>query len=547
MKRREFLKAGAAAPALLGAAPARRPNVLLILTDDQGYGDLGCHGNPHLKTPNLDRLAREGAEFTQFHASPVCTPTRSSLMTGRYNYRTRAIDTYLGRAMMDPAEVTVAEAFSAAGYRTGIFGKWHLGDNYPMRAMDQGFEESLVHQGGGLAQPAGHPDGYHYFDPMLRHNGVWERHKGYCTDIFAGACERFIAAGRGKPFFAYLAANAPHTPPEVEESWVAPYRAAGIDDATARIFGMIANLDAAVGRVLGRLKELDIERDTIVVFMTDNGPQQERYNAGMRGLKGTPYEGGIRVPCFFRWKGAVRPRVIDRLAAHIDMMPTLLDMCGVPAPSGVRLDGRSLWPLVRGDNVDWPDRTLNFQWHRGDEPRLYENSAARSQRYKLVNGKELYDLVSDPGERNDIAAAKPDVAARMRKDYEDWFRDVSSTRGYDPPRPVIGTAHEDPVTLTRQDWRGPRAGWAENSLGYWEVEIASPGPYQVTLRFPKAAAAGEAIFQVGDVNLRQTVAPGAQTAVFEGVKLGTGKSRIEPALKFGAETVGVHYVDLKLI
>lgn len=542
MLRRDWLK-GAVAPALM-AAPSRPPNVILILTDDQGFGDLRCHGNDKIRTPHLDRFARESVELSQFHSSPVCTPTRACLMTGRYNYRTRAIDTYLGRAMMDPEEVTVAEMFAAAGYRTGIFGKWHLGDNYPMRAMDQGFQEALVHLGGGLAQPAGNPAGNHYFDPMLQHNGKWEKHRGYCTDIFTSAALRFIESNRRRPFFAYLATNAPHTPLEIAERYIAPYRAAGLDDTTARIYGMVANLDENVGRVLDTVRELGLDRQTLLIFMTDNGPQQPRYNAGMRGLKGSVYEGGIRVPCFFRWKGRLLPRVMDQLTAHIDVLPTLLEACGIPKTGDAPLDGRSLWPLLNGNSADWPERTLYFQWHRGDQPRLYENSAARTQRYKLVNGKELYDLLSDPGERRDIAGEHPDMVARLRRSYEEWFRDVSSTRGYDPPRPVVGTPHENPMTLTRQDWRGPRAGWAADSLGYWEVEIANPGPYQITLRFEKAPAAGEAVFQAGTVNLKQAIEAGAESVTFSGVKLVPGKLRLEPWLAFGGKTIGVHYLDV---
>lgn len=542
MLRRDFLRA-AAAPALL-AAPPKPPNVILILTDDQGYGDLGCHGNDRLKTPHLDRLARESVELTQFHSSPVCAPTRASLMTGRYNYRTGAIDTYLGRAMMYPEETTLAERFSAAGYRTGIFGKWHLGDNYPLRSIDQGFQESLVHNGGGIGQPSD-PPGNHYFDPVLQHNGKPKKCSGYCTDIFTAAAMQFVEANRGRPFFAYLATNAPHTPAEIDDRYAAPYRSLGLDDLTARIYGMIANLDENVGRLMAKLNALDLERETLVIFMTDNGPQQKRYNAGMRGLKGSVYEGGIRVPCLFRWKGVLRPRVMNRLAAHIDVLPTLLEVCGVSREPEARLDGRSLWPLIKGEDASWPDRTLFFQWHRGDVPELYRGCAARSQRYKLVNGRELYDLMKDPAEQNDISSREPELAARMKKGYEDWFHDVSATRGYDPPRMQLGTPHENPVILTRQDWRGPRAGWDPDSLGYWETEVAGPGPYRVRLRFPPAQTAGEAQFQSGDLVLKQAVPAGSDSVTFSDVKLPPGKARLEPALRFGEKTVGVHYVDVE--
>ncbi len=541
MLRRDWLKA-AAAPALATAAAAPKPNVILILTDDQGYGDLGCHGNDKIRTPNLDHLARESVELAQLHSSPVCTPTRASLMTGRYNYRTRAIDTYLGRAMMDPEEVTMAEMFQAAGYRTGIFGKWHLGDNYPLRAIDQGFEEALVHLGGGLAQPSG-PPGNGYFDPVLERNGKPVKEPGYCSDIFTNAALRFIEANQQHPFFTYLALNAPHDPLEIAERYVAPYRAMRLDERTARVYGMVANIDENIGRLMDRLETLKLEQNTILIFMTDNGPAFARYNARMRGLKGSVYQGGIRVPCFFRWTGKLRPGVVDRLAAHIDILPTLLEACGVSKTGSARLDGLSLWPLLRGER-NWPDRTLYFQWHRGDAPRLYENCAARSQRFKLVNGKELYDLMADPEEKTDIASQQPEAVARMCQGYEEWFRDVSSTRGYDPPRPIIGAPQADPVTLTRQDWRGPRAGWSADSLGYWEVEIASPGPYEITLRFPRTPSAGEAVLQAGELSLKQPLEAGAESVTFHAVKLKPGKARLEPSLEFGGASVGAHYVDL---
>jgi arylsulfatase A-like enzyme len=520
--------------------------VILVLTDDHGYGDLSLHGNDKLKTPNLDSIAKQGVQFTQFHVSPVCSPTRSSLMTGRYNYRTGVVDTYLGRAMMYPDEVTLAELLGGAGYGTGIFGKWHLGDNYPMRSIDQGFQESLVHRGGGIGQPSDPPGGESYFDPILQHNGKQEKHKGYCTDVFMNAALAFIEANRARPFFAYIATNAPHSPLQIDESYVAPCRALGLDEKTAKVYGMVANIDENVGRLLARLKALGLEQDTILIFMTDNGPAARRYNVGMRGIKGTVYEGGIRVPCFLRWPRVVQAGgQIDRLAAHIDILPTLLEAGGVDKPAGLRLDGASLMPLLRNHKAGWPDRTLYFQWHRGDEPELYRSCAARTQRFKLVNGKELYDLAADPGEQNDIAAGHPDIVAGLRKGCEEWFRDVSATRGYAPPRIHLGTKFENPVTLTRQDWRGPKAGWERGSLGYWEVEVTQTASYQVTLTTYPAEAAGEARFLLNNAVVKQPVAKGQTECQLASVPIQAGKGRLEAFLQFGEKTVGVRYVDVK--
>ncbi len=541
--RRGFLLSSAL-PAIAAAPP--RPNILFMITDDQGYGDLSLHGNPDLQTPHIDSIARAGVRFTQFQVSPVCSPTRSSLMTGRYNYRTGVVDTYLGRSMMYPDEVTLPEKLAAAGYRTGIFGKWHLGDVYPLRAIDQGFQEALVCTGGGLTQPSD-PPGNRYFDPILQHNGNPEKAAGYCTDIFFGAAARFIEENRRRPFFAYVAANAPHEPLEIAESYAAPFRSRGLDDRTAKVYGMVKNIDDNIGKLLGRLKSLGLERDTIVIFMTDNGPQHERFNAGMRGIKGSVYQGGIRVPFFLRWPRAVKPAsTSNRIAAHIDVFPTLLEACGVSTAGGPAVDGVSLMPLLRGSPANWPDRTLFTQWHRGDEPQPFRNCAVRTQRHKLVDGNELYDLEADPAEQRDLAAQHPEIVDRMRKSYDRWFADVSATRGYAPPRMILGTSHQNPVTLTRQDWRGEKAGWAADSLGHWEVEVGAAGRYQVTLRLPPSQSAATAHFLFNEVRISASVPPGATQASFPSVELPARKGRFEAWLETsaGAKT-GVLYVDVE--
>jgi len=540
--RRQFLAASAALPL---PAQTKRPNVIVIITDDQGYGDLSIHGNDKLQTPNMDSIAKEGVQFTQFQVCPVCSPTRSSLMTGRYNYRTGIVDTFLGRSMMHNDEVTLAEMLGAAGYRTGIFGKWHMGDNYPMRAIDQGFHEALVLKGGGIGQPADPPGGSSYFDPLLQHNGKQERKKGYCTDVYFDAAMEFVDANRGRPFFIYVATNAPHDPLQVEESWVEPYRKLGLKDATAKVYAMVKNIDDNVGRLLRKLKATGLERDTILVFMTDNGPQHDRYNAGMRARKTTVYQGGIRVPCFVRWPAVVRAgRKVDRIAAHIDWFPTLAEACGGKLPADRKIDGRSLLALLRGEPPNWPDRTLFTQWHRGDVPELFRDCAARTQRWKLVNGKELYDMQNDPAESADVAVKHPDVAARLRKETEAWYKDVSATRGYDPPRIYLGAPQENPVVLTRQDWRGPRAGWDAGSIGYWEVDVRSRGRYDVTLDFAAAKEPGEAALSLGAIRLTEKVAAGAAQCKFRNLEMTPGPGRLEPLLRFGAKDLGVQYVTI---
>jgi arylsulfatase A-like enzyme len=355
----------------VGAA-ASPPNVVLIITDDQGYGDLSCHGNKELKTPALDALHARSVRLTNFHVDPTCSPTRSALLTGRYSSRTGVWHTIRGRSLLRKDEVTLPQTLAAAGYRTGIFGKWHLGDNYPYRAQDRGFQESLVLGGGGVGQT---PDswGNDYFDDTFLRNGKPEAQTGYCTDVFFRAATEFIERNRRHPFFAYIATNAPHSPYLVADTYSRPFREAGIPSPRAEFYGMIANIDENVGRLMARLDEWGLRDDTIVVWMTDNGSAAGTgdgggFGAGMRGRKGSEYDGGHRVPCFLSRGSQWRPnRDVGRLTAHIDLMPTLLELCGVPFPKNVEFDGKSLVPLLREKPEAWPERTL-FVRNGGNRP-----------------------------------------------------------------------------------------------------------------------------------------------------------------------------------
>jgi len=511
---------------LLSALPAcgdmadTRPNIVLIITDDQGYGDIGALGNTQLRTPNIDRLYRESVRMTQFYVSPVCAPTRASLMTGRYCYRTGVVDTYIGRAMMESSEVTIGELLRDAGYRTGIFGKWHLGDTYPLRAMDQGFQESLVHNGGGIGQPADPPHNS-YFDPVLRHNGVWIRAQGYTTDIYVDAAIDFIRENRNQPFFAYLATTAPHSPLEIDESYVAPYRRMGLEENTARIYGMIENIDENVGRLMEALEEYGLVENTIFIFMTDNGPAgPPRYNAGLRGRKTSVWDGGTRVPFFVRWPARLAAgQDVDRIAAHIDILPTLLAACGVDVPEGLSIDGRNILPLLEGAAQEWPDRTLYLQIHRGNEPILYRNFAARNQRWKIVQPLQfgegpipenapiyLFDMVQDPGESHNLAAEQPVILEEMKRGYENWFRDVSATRGYHPVRILLGTPHENPVVLTPQDWRDADH-YLPPAVGHYEVTVTEAAEYEFSLRFIPPEKPATVYLKIGDTETQMQVPP----------------------------------------
>ncbi len=577
-----LLLAGQPAAQTQNAPATERPNVILIMSDDQGFGDLGCHGNPKIRTPNLDRLASEGTELSYFYVCPVCAPTRSSLLTGRYNYRTGAIDTYLGRALMYPEEVTLAQMLGAAGYRTGIFGKWHLGDNYPMRPQDKGFHETLVLKGGGIGQPSDPPGGSSYFDPILQHNGRQVQIKGYCSDVFTDAACRFIEANRKQPFFVYLPFNAPHAPLQVPDTDYQLYKKMNLalsefpntgfpiqgkydQDQTAKIYGMIANVDWNVGRLLAKLDDLKLGENTIVIFLTDNGPQQPRYVAGLHGRKGTVYDGGIRVPFFIRWpKGIASGRKLEAVAAHLDVVPTLLDACGTEKPAQVKLDGISLLPLLKGARTELPERTLFFQWHRGDRPERYRACAARTPRWKLVQPVgmgaapldakprfELYDMKADPFELRDMAAQQPEIVERLKKEYDAWFQDVSA-HGYPPSRIHLGTPHENPTVLTRQDWRGERAGWDAKSVGHWEVQVAAAGTYEINVHFaavPRASAVssmGKKVhLSIGATALDREMSVAAKDCRFGPLRLEQGPAKLEAWIDAGKDRNGILYAVVK--
>lgn len=433
-----------------------KPNVIIFLVDDLAYGDLASHGNPHVKTPQLDRFAKQAVELTRFHVSPVCSPTRASLMTGRYNFRTGVADVYGPATVMDTAEVTTAERLKAAGYATGIFGKWHLGDDLAHGPNAQGFDEALVHKGPAMQQ---------YFDPSLLHNGEPEKRTGYCLDIFTDAAIGFLREHREKPFFVYLASNLIHTPLQVAPELAAEYDALGLRDSTRKIYGMIRSVDNNFGRLRAVLNELGLEENTLLIVTSDNGPcsgsnPADRYMAGLHGLKGTVYQNGIRVPCFMRWPAGFKsPATVTRLAAHIDVLPTILEACGVSAAGQPPLDGVSLLQLLRNPSAPWPERTVFFQWDSGQTPRRGAAYTALTERWKLVQpcgmdqpqqqhirnrytelcrlqGRgersiegpprfELYDVAADPGETRDLAAEHPDVITALRAQYEAWFDDVT--------------------------------------------------------------------------------------------------------------------------
>ena len=581
--RREFLKslsaAAVSAPGLSllpgCGGPSRAmnpkkpaPNVLLVITDDQGYGDLACHGNAVIETPSLDRLHAQSIRLTDFHVCPTCSPTRASLMTGRYCNRTGVWHTVMGRSLLRKDEVTMADVFRAGGYRTGIFGKWHLGDNYPFRPQDRGFDEVLVHGGGGVGNTQDYW-GNDYFDDTYFRNGKAEKFQGYCTDVWFAEATRFIEANKDRPFFCYLSTNAPHGPYRVPEKYSRPYEGKGVN---AKFYGMIANIDENMGRLMQKLEELKIADNTIVIFMTDNGTStghtgKNAYNAGMRDNKGSPYDGGHRVPFFVRWPaGGINGGVdIDRLTAHIDVMPSLIGLCGLKEPAGVKFDGDSLVPLLTGHAGSWPDRTLVTDSQRIEHPEKWRKSAVMTDRWRLVNGKELYDIKADPGQNNDVADKRADVVAKLRRQYERWWADVSE-RFDEYCQTIVGSDKENPTKLTSHDWHvhGPwnqeqiRLGPKKNS--FWAAEVARDGEYEIALRrWPQeadtpiraAVAGGTAIkatkarLKIAGFDKTKDIPENAAAVTFN-ARLKAGKTRLQTwFIDDDGKSRGAYYVYVK--
>jgi arylsulfatase len=424
---------------------ARRPNIIFVLTDDQGYGDLSCHGNPILRTPNLDRLHDESVRFTDFHVSPTCSPTRSALMTGRHEFKNGVTHTILERERLTLKATTVAQVLKSAGYTTGIFGKWHLGDEADYQPDRRGFDEVFIHGGGGIGQSypgsCGDAPGNTYFNPAILHNGKFEKTNGYCTDVFFGQALRWIESVQGKkPFFCYIPTNAPHAPLQVRPEDEKRYTDRVKDPNTAKFFGMIANIDDNVGRLLDKLKEWGLERDTLVIFMNDNGGTAgvSVYNAGMRGQKNTPWLGGTRASSFWRWPGTLKPGDVSRLAAHLDFFPTVAELAGAKLDDKVRSqeEGRSLAPLLRDPKAAWPDRILFThigRWPKGAKPKEYKyaHCSVRSPRWHLVCDTkdasklwQLFDVKADPGEKTDVAARNPEVVKELDAAYDKWWDSV---------------------------------------------------------------------------------------------------------------------------
>ncbi len=427
------------------SAIAGQPNIIVILTDDQGYGDTSAHGNPTLATPNLDRFEKESRSFHQFFVSPTCAPTRSALMTGRHEFFNGVTHTILERERLTPNAVTLAETLRDAGYATGIFGKWHLGDEEAYRPNRRGFDEFFIHGAGGIGQSypgsCGDAPENKYTDPYILHNGRFVQTSGYCTDVFFDQATRWMDQQRAKkPFLCWIATNAPHAPYIARPEDAALYAKDGIDPQLQNFFGMIHNIDQNVGRLMDQLDRWQIANDTLVIFMNDNGSAigAQHFNAGMRGAKGSPWLGGTRANAFWRWPGHIEPGPCDALTAHVDLFPALAKIANAPlsAAAQTQIQGRDLTPLLENPNLPWDDRTLVThvgRWPQGTDPSefKYRQASIRNTRYTLVSAAggrepkwELFDVIEDPSQRTNIIDRHPEVAKELAAQFDAWWENV---------------------------------------------------------------------------------------------------------------------------
>jgi arylsulfatase len=424
--------------------PASRTNIILVMPDDVGYGDYSGLGAPILQTPAVDGFKKQSRLLTQFHVSPTCSPTRAALFSGRHEFKNGVTHTIFERERMSLKTITLPQVLKTAGYTTGIFGKWHLGDEEAYRPENRGFDEVFIHGGGGIGQTysgsCGDIPGNTNINPTLWHNGDFVKTEGYCTDLFFEQAMDWIDGNLAakKPFFAFIPLNAAHTPLVLPKKYYQHYLGKpGVSEDVAKFYGMIENVDTNFGKLLALLDERGVANNTLVIYIgSDNGgsaPACKIFNAGMRGNKGTSYQGGTRVPCFFRWPAGGIPAGMesDALTAHIDIFPTLARIAGATVSDEVKkqVEGRNLLPLLKNAKAEWPERTLVHhvgRWGKGESPEgsKYKACAIQNSRFTLVNNTELYDLNADPAEATNVITDHPDVAASLRATYDQWWKDV---------------------------------------------------------------------------------------------------------------------------
>ena len=519
----------------LNRDPQEKPNVVVILTDDQGWGDLSFHGNTNLNTTNIDRLASSGTNFDRFYVCPVCSPTRAELLTGRYHPRSGVYSTSEGGERMDADETTIAEVFKASGYATAAFGKWHNGMQYPYHPNARGFDEYYGFCSGHWG---------HYFSPMLEHNGEIVTGKGFIIDDLTDHAIDFIENNRDQPFLLYIPYNTPHGPMQVpDEYWdrlkdaelLMRHRDPEKEDImfTRAALAMCENIDYNVGRIMNKLEEAELEENTIVVYLSDNGPNSWRWNDGMKGRKGSTDEGGVRSPLFIRWKGMIAEgREIQEIGAAIDLLPTLADLAGIEVEGTRPLDGISLKSLILdGENPD-PDRIIFSHWAG--------RVSARSQQYRLDHDGELFSMIKDPGQYNNIAEQHPEIAQRMIQAVDEWKQTVLSELPEKDERTFpIGYPGSKYTQIPARDGvahgnimrsnRWPNCSYFTHWINTgdkitWNVEVPEPGDFQVTIYYTCPQADIGSTFQL---KFNESNISGKITIAYDPPLVGMDEDRVE--------------------
>lgn len=564
------------------------PNVILVLTDDQGIGDLGCHGNPWLKTPHIDAFYEEAVRFTDFHVSPVCTPTRSAIITGRYPINNGAWATYKGRDALTGGATTMAQLFRDNGYQTGIFGKWHLGDNYPVRPTDCGFDVAVHHMSGGVGELSDYW-GNNYFDDVYYVNNEARQFEGYCTDVWFREAMNFMTESKEKPFFVYLSTNAPHVPLYVDKKYAEPFKSlVGTEIVSAEYFGMVANIDENFGRLEKFLKQNELANNTILIFMTDNGATNGvnkdgtlGYNMGFRGRKGDKIEGGHRVPFFIRWiDGRIKGGWdIHEIAAHVDLIPTLAGLCQLSLPQDMILDGLDLTPLLRKEQSTLKERYL-YVHHRQDwrPPLDLDQTCLIKEQWRLVNGTQLYDINKDRMQMHDISGQHPGLVKEML-DHNSAFvsRAKSNSEYQEFPAFVVGNSTQPEIKLTIQHAIGEDRGFwkseqvaegLKNKNNTHAIEVETAGRYRISCcRWPRecpgpilgiprenpknwfryqAISPQKVRIQIANQIHEKPISQADEEVVFE-VNLEQGKTFLVNDFMEGKERYGVYYTYIELL
>ncbi|OEI78699.1 arylsulfatase [Formosa algae] len=531
-----------------------KPNIIMVITDDQGMGDLSCMGNPYINTPNIDDFYSNAVRFTNYHVSTTCAPSRGALMSGRHSNRVNVFHTITGRSLLFEDEVILPQVLAQNGYTNGMFGKWHLGDNYPFRPEDRGFHEVVRHGGGGITQG---PDYWwnDYFDDSYWHNGQIQKYNGYCTDVFFSEAITFIEDNKDKPFFCYISTNAPHAPLNVPEKYFNMYKDIdAINENAQRFYGMITNIDDNFKQLEQKLDELKLTDNTILIFTTDNGSAWGRnvYNADLKGGKGSVYDGGHRVPLFIRWPNGklTGGKDIDALVAHYDLLPTFVDLFGLDFNPVKPLDGKSLKPLMYDAEPDWENRILYMDTQRKQNLLKYRTYTVMDDDWRLINGDELYNITADRGQTKNVFDQYPEVAGRLSMGYENWWQSImaegpNERYGYIK----VGSSQENPSRISAHDmftgkhngaWHQDGASKAVQASGRWKIEFVEDGDYTISLRrFPRESGlAINATFPAQEKKVElHKVLDGSEKSDFDNAYLYVANIEKEIKIELGQEEV----------